>query len=114
MRTGLEALLPRVEVQRRELAEVGVAHVHIERLALVDVGAAVRRHVNQHALLDLPNSLVQLLQVLRDVQVLYSNLKFEFECYLKRALLKARWLQRGRQAQLGGSSTAEGRQWQCV
>eukprot|EP00955_Chlamydomonas_euryale_P118133 366520-Chlamydomonas_euryale.AAC.9 len=68
----LEALLPRVEVQRRELSKVGVGHEHVERLALVDVSAAVGRHVNEHALLDLPNRLVQRLEVVRDVEVLHA------------------------------------------
>ena len=53
--SGLEAGLPRVEVQRGELREVRVGDEHIERLALVDVCAAVRRHVDQRALLDLPH-----------------------------------------------------------
>ena len=66
---GLEALLPRVEVQRGQLAEVGVGHEHVERLALVDVGAAVGGHVDEVALLDLPDGLVQSLELLRDVQV---------------------------------------------
>lgn len=39
--TCLEALLPGVEVQRGQLAKVGVAHVHVEGLALINVGAAV-------------------------------------------------------------------------
>lgn len=47
--TRLQALLPGVEVQRGELAKVGVAHVHVERLALVDVRTAVCRRAGQHS-----------------------------------------------------------------
>ena len=65
--TGLPHL-PCIEVQRGELAEVGVRHVHIERLRLVDERPAVGGHVHQGALLDLPHRLVQRLQALRDVQ----------------------------------------------
>ena len=67
---GLEARLPRVEVQRCELAEVDVAHVHVERLALVDECATVCSHVHQDALFDLPHCLVQRLQLDGDVQIL--------------------------------------------
>ena len=62
-------LLPGVEVQRSELAEVGVGHEDVEGLALVDVGAAVGRHVDEVALLDLPHRLVQRLELLGDVEV---------------------------------------------
>jgi hypothetical protein len=71
--TGLEAFLPCVEVQGRELAKVGVAHVDVEGLGLVDEGTAVCRHVHQHALLDLPDGLVQVLEVVGDVQVLEES-----------------------------------------
>ena len=53
--SGLEAGLPCVEVQRGELREVRVGDEHIERLALVDVCAAVCGHVDQRALPDLPH-----------------------------------------------------------
>ena len=59
-------------MQRGELAKVGVWHEHIEALALVDVRATVSGHVHQASLLDLPDGLVQGLQVVRDVQVLYT------------------------------------------
>ena len=62
-------LLPGVEVQRGELAEVGVGHEDVEGLALVDVRAAVGRHVDEVALLDLPHRLVQRLELLGDVEV---------------------------------------------
>ena len=67
--TGLQTLLPRVEVQRRELTAVRIAHVHVERLRLVDEGAAVRRHVDEDALFDFPNRLVNGLEVLRNFQI---------------------------------------------
>ena len=46
-RTSLQALAPGVEMQRGELAKVGVAHVHVERLALVNVRAAVCGNVKE-------------------------------------------------------------------
>mmetsp|Transcript_1161 Transcript_1161/g.4600 ORF Transcript_1161/g.4600 Transcript_1161/m.4600 type:complete len:635 (-) Transcript_1161:687-2591(-) len=68
----LEALLPGVEVQRGELTRVGIGHVHVERLRLVDERAAVGGHVHQHALLDLPHRLVNRLEVLGQVQALHG------------------------------------------
>ena len=56
-------------MQRGQLAEVGIGHEDVERLALVDVRAAVGSHVDQVALLDLPDRLVQRLELLGDVQV---------------------------------------------
>mmetsp|Transcript_32807 Transcript_32807/g.64104 ORF Transcript_32807/g.64104 Transcript_32807/m.64104 type:complete len:261 (-) Transcript_32807:1788-2570(-) len=56
----LEALLPRVKVHRGQLAHVGRRQEQVERLALVDEGASVCRHVDQHLLLDLPRRLVKL------------------------------------------------------
>ena len=50
-----------------ELAEVGVLHEDVEALALADVGAPVRGHVDDHLLADLPRGLVQVLEVLRDL-----------------------------------------------
>ena len=55
-------------MQRRQLTAVGVGHVHVERLRLVDEGAAVGGHVHEDALLDLPDRLVDLLEVVGDVQ----------------------------------------------
>ena len=40
----------------------------VEGLGLVDERAAVGGHVHQHALLDLPHRLVDLLEVIREVQ----------------------------------------------
>ena len=63
--------LPGVEVEGGEFAEVAVGHVDVEALGLVNEGASVGGHVYKLALLDLPHSLVQGLQVLWDVQLLY-------------------------------------------
>ena len=52
-----------MEVQRRELSEVRLRHVHVERLALIDEGASVSCHFYQHLLLDLPYCLVDVLHV---------------------------------------------------
>eukprot|EP00983_Pelagomonas_calceolata_P106986 1159294-Pelagomonas_calceolata.AAC.3 len=79
----LQPLLPGVEVQGGELAKVGVRHEHIEALALVDVGTTVRSHVHQGALLDLPHSLVQSLQVVWNVQVLDAAIG----CHLRRGMV---------------------------
>ena len=59
--------LPTIEVQGGELAKVGVRHVHIEGLRLIDVGASVCGHVHKNPLLDLPYRLVQPLEALRHV-----------------------------------------------
>ena len=61
------AHLPPIEVQGCELPKVGIAHVHVERLALVNIGPAVGRHVHQHPLFNLPHCLVQRLQTVRNV-----------------------------------------------
>ena len=49
-----------------ELAVVGLGHVQVERLALVDVGAPLGGHLQDHLLRHLPCRLVQGLQVVRD------------------------------------------------
>lgn len=67
---GGGADLPGMEVQGGELPKVGIGHVHVEALRLVDEGPPVRRHVHQLALLDLPHRLVKRLELFRDVQVL--------------------------------------------
>lgn len=59
-----------MEVQGGELAKVGVRHVHIEGLGLVNVGPSVCCHIHQDSLLDLPHCLVQPLQALRQLQIL--------------------------------------------
>ena len=50
-----------------EFSKVGFCDVYIERLALVDKGPTVCRHVDQRALRYLPDSLVYDLQVVRDL-----------------------------------------------
>mmetsp|Transcript_1236 Transcript_1236/g.5472 ORF Transcript_1236/g.5472 Transcript_1236/m.5472 type:complete len:326 (+) Transcript_1236:605-1582(+) len=59
-------------MKRRELSAVGVGHVDVEGLGLVDERAAVGGHVHQHALLDLPHRLVDLLEVIREVKLLHG------------------------------------------
>mmetsp|Transcript_30078 Transcript_30078/g.86588 ORF Transcript_30078/g.86588 Transcript_30078/m.86588 type:complete len:216 (-) Transcript_30078:1889-2536(-) len=68
----LQAQLPAVEVHRRQLRGRGIDHVDVDRLRLVDVDAALGSHVQYRALLDLPNRLVQVLQVLGQVQMLHA------------------------------------------
>ena len=63
----MHAHLPGVEVHGSEPARVGGLHKEVERLRLVNEGAAVGGHVDQHALLDLPRGLVQEAKVGRDL-----------------------------------------------
>mmetsp|Transcript_72697 Transcript_72697/g.210465 ORF Transcript_72697/g.210465 Transcript_72697/m.210465 type:complete len:386 (+) Transcript_72697:277-1434(+) len=67
---GLQAELPAVEVHGGQLRRGGVHHVDVQGLRLVDVDAAICRHVDDHPLLDLPHSLVELLQVAWQINVL--------------------------------------------
>ena len=60
-------LLPGVEVHACQFAKVGLGDVYVEGLALVDECPTVGRHVDQGTLRELPNSLVQLLQIIRDL-----------------------------------------------
>mmetsp|Transcript_72698 Transcript_72698/g.210469 ORF Transcript_72698/g.210469 Transcript_72698/m.210469 type:complete len:319 (+) Transcript_72698:277-1233(+) len=69
---GLQAELPAVEVHGGQLRRGGVHHVDVQRLGLVDVGPPVGRHVEDRALLDLPDGLVQGLDLLGEVQVLHA------------------------------------------
>mmetsp|Transcript_8651 Transcript_8651/g.23493 ORF Transcript_8651/g.23493 Transcript_8651/m.23493 type:complete len:441 (+) Transcript_8651:1767-3089(+) len=71
----LESLLPGVEVERRQLAKVGIRHVDVERLGLVDVRAPVGSHVDQDALFDLPDSLVDGLEVVWDFQLHHGAIR---------------------------------------
>lgn len=64
------AYLPSMEVQGSEFAKVGVRHVNVEALRLVDESAPICCHVDQLALLYLPHRLVQSLQVLGNIQLL--------------------------------------------
>ena len=63
----LQTLVPRVKVHRRQFAVVGVLHVDVERLRLINKRAAVRRHVNQVLLTYLPHGPIQILDVLRNL-----------------------------------------------
>ncbi len=64
--TGLETLLPTVEVHRSELTESRCRQVDVERLRLADESTTVGRHVDDSLLTDLPNGLVELLDTVRD------------------------------------------------
>mmetsp|Transcript_25496 Transcript_25496/g.80444 ORF Transcript_25496/g.80444 Transcript_25496/m.80444 type:complete len:257 (-) Transcript_25496:95-865(-) len=68
----LEAQLPAVEVHGRELRRRGVDHVDVQRLRLVDVSAPVGCHVEHDLLLDLPDGLVQLLDVRGQLKLLHA------------------------------------------
>mmetsp|Transcript_12173 Transcript_12173/g.26968 ORF Transcript_12173/g.26968 Transcript_12173/m.26968 type:complete len:510 (+) Transcript_12173:311-1840(+) len=68
---GLETALPSVEVHRRQLGGGAIHHVDVQALGLVDVGSAVSGHIDHALLLDLPDSLVELLDVLRHIQLLH-------------------------------------------
>jgi len=46
--------------------------VNVQRLRLIDVGSAVRGHIQDDALLDLPYCLVQLLDLRRQIEVLHA------------------------------------------
>lgn len=59
-------LLPGVEVHAGQFAKVRLSNVYVEGLALVDKCPTVCCHVDQCTLGDLPNCLVQLLQVIRN------------------------------------------------
>ena len=59
-----------MEVHRGQLRRGGIRHVDVQGLRLVDIRSAVRGHVQDHLLLDLPTSLVELLHLFRDVQLL--------------------------------------------
>mmetsp|Transcript_25495 Transcript_25495/g.80440 ORF Transcript_25495/g.80440 Transcript_25495/m.80440 type:complete len:380 (-) Transcript_25495:95-1234(-) len=68
----LEAQLPAVEVHGRELRRRGVDHVDVQRLRLVDVSAPVGCHVEHDLLLDLPDGLVELLEVRGQLEALHA------------------------------------------
>ena len=53
-------------MHRGDLGGVGVHHVDVERLALVDVSTTVGCHVEDVALLDFPGGLVEVSDVLRN------------------------------------------------
>ena len=58
--------LPGVEVHASQFAVVRLGDVYIQRLALVDVRAAVGGHLENGLLGDLPHGLVEGFQVVRD------------------------------------------------
>lgn len=63
---GRTYLLPAVEVHAGQFAVVGLCNVDVQRLALVDEGAAVRRHLDDGLLGDFPHSFIQLLHIVRN------------------------------------------------
>mmetsp|Transcript_5149 Transcript_5149/g.9357 ORF Transcript_5149/g.9357 Transcript_5149/m.9357 type:complete len:221 (+) Transcript_5149:217-879(+) len=72
----LEPLSPAVEVEGGELGKGGLHHVHVERLALINEGATLGRHVHQAPLPNLPHRLVDRLQLWGEgVQVLHAALR---------------------------------------
>mmetsp|Transcript_68652 Transcript_68652/g.112690 ORF Transcript_68652/g.112690 Transcript_68652/m.112690 type:complete len:224 (+) Transcript_68652:389-1060(+) len=72
-----------MEVHRRELGCGGVHHMDVQGLRLIDVGPAIRGHLKNSALLDLPNRLVEILQILRQVQLLHTSIvSDEFHTHL--------------------------------
>merc|ERR1719235_1340623 len=62
--TCFESLLPSMEMHGRELCRGSIYHVDVERLGLVNVCATICSHVKHCTLLDFPNRLVQLLQII--------------------------------------------------
>ncbi len=64
---GLEAELPAGEVHAGDLAHGRLLEVDVERLRLVDEGAAVRRHLHDGALGNLPDRFVECFDVAGDV-----------------------------------------------
>merc|ERR1719330_581787 len=67
---SLQSNLPTMEVHGRKLGSARIDHVDVQRLGLVDVGTPVRSHVENNPLLDLPDCLVQLLQIGWEVEIL--------------------------------------------
>ncbi len=75
--SSLQALLPRIKVHGCEFGEGSLSHKYIEALALIDERSAIRSHVNKRPLFDFPNSLVDLLQFVRNLfYILYGSLVF--------------------------------------
>mmetsp|Transcript_108018 Transcript_108018/g.220529 ORF Transcript_108018/g.220529 Transcript_108018/m.220529 type:complete len:279 (+) Transcript_108018:406-1242(+) len=61
-----------MEVHGRELGRCRIGHVDVQRLRLVDIRAAVRRHVQHDPLLDLPHGLVKLLDLCWKIEELHT------------------------------------------
>lgn len=84
--------LPGIEVEGCELAKVGVRHVHIEGLALINEGSTVSCHVHQDTLLDLPHSLIQRLQIVWNVKILrHISLTFLHDSGMQMYPLSCKW-----------------------
>ena len=66
LHAGLETLLPAVKVHAGELTHSRGLDMDVERLALADEGATVGGHVEDLLLTDLPDGLVDLLEVVGD------------------------------------------------
>lgn len=67
--------LPGIEVKGSQLAKVGIRHVHIEGLWLIYESSTISSHIHQCALLQLPDRLVQGLQVIGNIQPLSRQLE---------------------------------------
>lgn len=61
-----QALRPGVKMERRKLSEVGLVHVDVQALALINECSPLRSHIHNRPLLDFPDGSVNLLQVCRD------------------------------------------------
>ena len=68
--TGLESELPTVKMHRGQLSEVRFGDVDVQRLALVDEGAAVGSHLEDGLLRNLPNGFVKRFQLGRQMEIL--------------------------------------------
>jgi len=64
--TNLETQAPRVKVRAGELPNGGLGQMNVETLALVDKRATISGHVNDAALLNFPDRLVQFLDLIGD------------------------------------------------
>ena len=62
---SFETQLPGMEMRGSKLVERWLCHVNVEALRLADEGRSCSSQVDQLLLRDLPNSLVQVLKVLR-------------------------------------------------
>ena len=59
--------LPCMEVQGCQLAKVGIRHVHIEGLGLVNEGSPISSHFYEGTLAQLPHCLIQCFEAIRNV-----------------------------------------------
>jgi hypothetical protein len=72
--TRLQTFLPGVEVHRGELSSRRLRDVDVERLTLADVSSTIRSLIDDRFLLDLPDRLEQIFDVLGDTSyVLHAS-----------------------------------------